>query len=110
MMASKLCRRKLARIGKLKQISDVRVMFSAKNANSEFCLDCKGGSSPQDRFGVNLVGKLMVELGINRFKIFLPAGTVYALRSKMYSVKRVFPRRGVFPTKYEVEKVRPRLG
>jgi hypothetical protein len=54
-------------------------------------------SNPPEKFGVGLIGKLMVEFGISYVGTFLIAGVVLALQSKMYSAKRVFPVGGRLP-------------
>jgi hypothetical protein len=42
------------------------------------------GSNPQDRFGAGLIGTLAIEFDIGCIGIFLLAGTVWALRQKMF--------------------------
>lgn len=63
MMALKLCRKKLI-------CSNRKNLFFVENANFPFCFDFKGGSYPQDRFGVNLIGNLVIEFDISRVGIF----------------------------------------
>lgn len=38
------------------------MLLLTKMAKFEFCYDYKGGSKPQDRFGLGLTGKLAVEM------------------------------------------------
>jgi hypothetical protein len=73
----------------------------AKTGNFEFYFDCTEVSDPQDRFGVSLDGKLIIEFDINCVGIFPLAEAVQALRPKPNSAKLcVFPGMGVFPLNF----------
>jgi hypothetical protein len=54
--------RNFARIENLQMNSDIRMLFIVKIANFEFCFDYERDSSPQDRFGTGLNGRLAVTL------------------------------------------------
>jgi hypothetical protein len=59
--------RKFVRIENLQQTSDVRMLFSPKNANLVFCFERKRTQilRSQDRFGVGFVVKLVIECAIS---------------------------------------------
>jgi hypothetical protein len=61
------------------------------------------GFKPSVYFRAGLTEKLVVKTGISCVGISLMAAAVQALRSKMYSAKRVFPRGGVFSPNLNIE-------